>query len=99
MRTNINGRQTGDRKKLQLKYISPTENDYRFYVDGISLVKNTIPYDIPDASTGLTIGSAEGLGYFDVLFDEVQIWNETLSAAAFITATIGNRRLKVFCLQ
>lgn len=54
---------------------------YTFYADGTSLGTGTTSQNIPNAGAALTIGQAEGLGYFDGRLDEIQIYNEALSAS------------------
>jgi hypothetical protein len=53
---------------------------YTFYADGGSLGTRTASQLIPNANAALTIGQAEGLGFFDGDLDEVQIYDEALSA-------------------
>jgi hypothetical protein len=57
------------------------DNSYTFYVDGtpanVPIVDATI---VPDASPALlTIGQAEGAGYFDGRLDEIRIYDTALS--------------------
>lgn len=54
---------------------------YAFYADGTLLGTRTDSRAIPDTTAPLTIGQAEGLGYFDGRLDEVRIYDLALSAA------------------
>jgi len=54
---------------------------YTFYADGVSLGTQTSSLSIPNANAPLTIGQAEGLGFFDGRLDEIKIYDEALSAS------------------
>jgi hypothetical protein len=60
--------------------ISRSGSTYTFYADGNSLGTASTSRTIGNANAMLTIGQAEGLGYFDGRLDEIQIYNEALSA-------------------
>lgn len=61
--------------------LSKSGSDYQFYVDGqlIGSVIETLA--IPDVNAPLTIGQAEGAGYFDGKLDGVAIYHRALSQA------------------
>jgi PKD repeat protein len=54
---------------------------YSFYVNGTLAGTMTNSTSIPDVNAPLTIGQAEGIGYFNGLIDEVKIYNRALSAS------------------
>lgn len=54
---------------------------YTFYVDGVSLGTTSSSLTIPDANAPLTIGQAEGVGFFDGRLDDVRIYDRALSQA------------------
>jgi hypothetical protein len=54
---------------------------YSFYVDGTLLGTESNANSSPDVNAPLTLGQVEGLGYFDGLIDEVEIFNRALSAS------------------
>ncbi len=54
---------------------------YRFYVDGTVIGPVTDVRAVPNANALLTIGQAEGLGFFDGRLDEVAIYNRALTAS------------------
>jgi PKD repeat protein len=53
---------------------------YTFYMNGALAGTVTDSMYIPDVSAPLTIGQAEGRGYFNGLLDEVKIYNRALTA-------------------
>ena len=61
--------------------VTRSGSTYTFYADGISLGTRTKSVFIPNANAPLTIGQAEGLGFFDGRLDEIQIYDEALSAS------------------
>jgi hypothetical protein len=56
-------------------------SDYSFYVNGTRAGGVSDPMPIPDVGAPLTIGQAEGLGYFHGMIDEVKVYSRALSAA------------------
>jgi hypothetical protein len=61
--------------------VTKSGNTYTFYENGSSLGSVTNPNAIPSPSANLTIGQAENAGYIDGLLQNVQIYNQALSAA------------------
>ena len=61
--------------------VTRSGSTYTFYADGVSLGTASSAMSIPNASGPLTIGQAENLGFFDGRLDEIQIYNEALSAS------------------
>lgn len=59
--------------------VTRSGGSYTFYVDGVSLGTATSTVPTPNVTGRLTIGQAEGLGYFDGRLDEIQIYNNALS--------------------
>jgi len=59
--------------------VTRTGNTYTFYVDGASVGTVIDHRAIPDVNAPLTIGQAEGLGFFNGRLDEIQIYNRALS--------------------
>jgi len=53
---------------------------YAYYVDGVKIGEVTDSTTIPDVSAPLTIGQAEGLGFFNGLMDEITVFNRALTA-------------------
>ena len=68
--------------------VTRSGSTYTFYADGASLGTRTLTRTISNANALLTIGQAEGLGFFDGGLDEIQIYNEALSASQI--ASIAN---------
>ena len=66
--------------------VTRSSNTYTFYADGISLGTAVSTVPTPDATGPLTIGQAEGLGYFDGRLDEIQIYNNALSGSEVCAA-------------
>ncbi len=54
-------------------------SSYSFYFDGAPLGATGTALTIPDSIAPLTIGQAEGLGYFDGRLDDLQIYSRALS--------------------
>jgi hypothetical protein len=61
--------------------ITRTGNTYTFYADGSSLGTQVDTRAIPNAAAALTFGQSENTGFLDGRLDEIQIYNEALSAA------------------
>ena len=59
--------------------LTRNESTYTFYADGISLGSVNNSSFIPNANASLTIGQAEGLGFFNGRLDEIQIFDQALS--------------------
>ena len=60
--------------------VTRSGNTFTFYADGVSLGTANSSLSIGDVSEPLTIGQAEGLGYFDGGLDEIRIYDEALSS-------------------
>ena len=56
-------------------------NTFTLYINGVPVTNLTASFVIPDASTPLTIGGAEGRFSFNGLLDEIGIYNRALTAA------------------
>jgi hypothetical protein len=61
--------------------VTKSGNTYTFYENGSSLGSVTNPNAIPSPSANLTIGQAENAGYIDGRLQNVQIYNQALTAA------------------
>ena len=61
--------------------VTRSGSTYTFYFDGTSVGTASSSISIPDSTAALTIGQAEGLGYFDGLLDELRIYDSALSAS------------------
>ena len=72
--------------------ITMSGGTFTFYVNGVSLGTATSSLAIPQVNAPLTIGQAEGLGYFDGGMEQVQIYNQALSPSqvAQLAGSTGN---------
>jgi WD40 repeat protein/serine/threonine protein kinase len=61
--------------------VTRTQDTFTIYVDGAPVASEKVAIIIPDPDAPLTIGQAEGLGFFAGLIDEVAIYNRALSPA------------------
>lgn len=59
--------------------VTRQSSEYRIYIDGQLAAVDSFGLPIPDANVPLTIGSAEGLGFFDGAIDELTLHGRTLS--------------------
>jgi hypothetical protein len=63
--------------------VAKSGNTYQFYVNGSSVgsVSTANPVPFPQPNAPLTIGQAEGLGFFNGGLDEIQIFGRALSSS------------------
>jgi uncharacterized repeat protein (TIGR01451 family) len=61
--------------------VTRTSGTYRTFIDGVQASSEASSDAVPDANAPLTIGQIEGLGFWNGLIDEVQIWRRALSLA------------------
>jgi hypothetical protein len=59
--------------------VTKSGTTYTFYRNGLSVGTAIDTRPIPNASASLTIGQAEGLGFFDGRLDDIRIYNNALS--------------------
>lgn len=61
--------------------VTKASGTYTIWIDGVpsTSTSQTYPTPIPPPTAPLTIGEAEGLGYFDGLLDETEIFTRALS--------------------
>ena len=64
--------------------VTRSGDTFTFYVNGISLGTATSSVPVPTVTAPLTIGEAEGLGYFNGSLDQIQIYNQALSASQIL---------------
>ena len=61
--------------------VTRSGNTFQFYINGALVSTWGSAVTIPDANGPLTIGAAEGGGFFNGLIDDVRIYNRALSAS------------------
>jgi WD40 repeat protein len=61
--------------------VTRSRDTFTIYVDGAPVASEEVAIIIPSPDAPLTIGQAEGLGFFAGLIDEVAIYNRALSPA------------------
>lgn len=65
--------------------VNRSGSTYSFFVNGTLAGTAVDANPIPDVNAALTIGQAEGLGYFNGLIDELGIYNRSLTAGEIQT--------------
>ena len=61
--------------------VTRSRRTFTIYVDGVAVASENVALVIPYPDAPVTIGQAEGLGFFSGLLDEVAIYNRALSPA------------------
>jgi hypothetical protein len=61
--------------------VTRSGSTYTFYFDGSEVGTQTSDANVPYSGSDLTIGQAEGLGWFDGGITDVSIWGEALSGS------------------
>jgi WD40 repeat protein len=61
--------------------VTRSEGTFTIYVDGAPVASEKVDILIPNPDAPLTIGQAEGLGFFSGLLDEVAIYDRALNSA------------------